>query len=204
MATSDIEKVPTAIRDTRNTPIELAAKRMRATRYKQHHPRASDAVAGVRGWIGGLSREKSSISGTTMAGVATRTLISVLLLGVVLTINVYGQPPSTPASGAVAGPAATAYFIKFKVMPGKNADFEKAISEMMVGVRQKEPGNVYCDLVHLAHDPQTYAIIERYKGAKASKAHVESEYIKKLGDALKNGLLDGPPEVQELVFIRSK
>jgi quinol monooxygenase YgiN len=121
-----------------------------------------------------------------------------------LTINAYGQPPSTPASSAVTGPAATAYFIKFKVIPGKNADFEKAISEMMVGVREKEPGNVYCDLVLLGHDPQTYAIIERYMGAEASKAHVESEYIKKLGDALKNGLLDGPPEVQELVLIRSK
>lgn len=144
----------------------------------------------------------SAIHETTKGGVAMRTLISGLLLGVALTINAYGQPPSAPA--AVAGPAATAYFIKFKVMPGKNADFEKAISEMMVSVREKEPGNVYCDLVHLAQDPQAYAIIERYKSAEASKAHVDSEYIKKLGDALKNGLLDGPPELQELVFIRSK
>jgi len=204
MATSDVEKVPTAFRDAGNTAIELASERIYETKYKQHHPHASDGVAGVRGWIGRRPRETSAICGTTKAGVATRTLISGLLLGVVLTINAYGQPPSTPASAAVAGPAATAYFIKFKVMPGKNADFENAISEMMVEVRQKEPGNVYCDLVHLAHDPQTYAIIERYKGIEASKAHVESEYIKKLGDALKNGLLDGPPEVQELVFIRSK
>ena len=63
-----------------------------------------------------------------------RTLISGLLLGLVLAINAYGQPPSTPTSGAVAGPAATVYFIKFKVVPGKNAEFEKAVSEMMVGV----------------------------------------------------------------------
>jgi quinol monooxygenase YgiN len=133
-----------------------------------------------------------------------RTRISGLLLGLVLTINAYGQPPNAPALGAVAGPVATAYFIKFKVKPGKNADFEKAISEMMVGVRKKEPRNVYCDLLHLAQDAQTYVIVERYKDAEASKAHVESEYIKKLGDALKNDLLDGPPEPQELVFIRSK
>ena len=144
------------------------------------------------------------ISGTTKGGMAMRTRISGLLLGLLLTINAYGQPPSAPTSGAAAEPSATAYFIQFKVMPGKNADFEKAISEMMVGVREKEPGNVYCDLVHLAQDPQKYAIIERYKDAEASKAHVESAYIKKLGDALKNGLLDGPPELQELVFIRSK
>ena len=144
------------------------------------------------------------ISGTTKRGMAMRTRISGPLLGLVLTINAYGQPPSAPTSGAVAGPAATAYYIKFKVKPGKNVDFEKAISEMMVGVHEKEPGNVYCDLLHLPQDPQTYVIIERYKDVEASRAHVESEYIKKLGAALKNGLLDGPPELQELVFVRSK
>jgi quinol monooxygenase YgiN len=144
------------------------------------------------------------ISNATKRGMTMRTHMSGLLLGLVLTINAYGQPPSAPASGAVAGPVATAYYIKFKVTPGKNADFEKAISEMMLGVRQKEPGNVYCDLLHLPQDPQTYVIIERYKDVEASRAHVESEYIKKLGAALKSGLLDGPPEAQELVFVRSK
>jgi quinol monooxygenase YgiN len=126
------------------------------------------------------------------------------LLGVVLTVGAYGQPPSAPASGAAFEPGATAFFIKFRVRPGKNADFEKAVSEMMAGVRAKEPGNVYCDLLHLAGDSQTYVIMERYRDAAASKAHVESQYIKKLGDALKNGLLDAPPERQELVFIRAK
>ena len=131
--------------------------------------------------------------------------ISGLLLGLVLTINAYGQHPSSaPASGAVAVPAATAYFIKFKVRPGKNADFEKAISEILAGVRDKEPGNIYCDLLHLPQDPQTYVIMERYKDVGASRAHAESEYMKKLRAALTNDLLDGPPEAQELVFIRSK
>jgi quinol monooxygenase YgiN len=133
-----------------------------------------------------------------------RTRTSGLLLGLILTINAYGEPPSAPASGTAPGPAATAYFIKFKVKPGKNADFEKAISEMMAGVRQREPGNVYCDLLHLPQDLQTYVIIERYKDGAASKAHAESEHIKKLGAALQNGLLEGPPERQDLVFIRSK
>ena len=134
------------------------------------------------------------------------TRISGLLLGLVLTINAYGQPPNAPASGAGAGPSPTAnaFVIKFKVKPSKNADFEKAISEMMVGVRKKEPANVYCDLLHVAQDPQSYVIIERYKSVEASEAHVDSEYVKKLGDALNHDLLDGPPELQGLVFMRSK
>jgi quinol monooxygenase YgiN len=121
-----------------------------------------------------------------------------------LTINVYEQARSAPISGPVAAPAATAYFIKFKVKSGQNAAFEKAIGEMMVAVREKESGNVYCDLLHFPQDPQTYVIMERYTDVEASRAHGESEYIKKLGAALSNGLLEGPPERQELVFIRSK
>lgn len=133
-----------------------------------------------------------------------RTRTSGLLLGLLLTINAHGQPPSAPASSAVPGPAVTAYFIKFKVKPGKNAAFEKAVSDMMAGVRQREPGNIYCDLLHLPQDTQTYVIIERYKDVAASRAHAESEYMKKLRAALNDGLLEGPPEPQELVFIRSK
>lgn len=144
------------------------------------------------------------ISDTTKGALAMRTRISGFLLSLALTINAYGQSPSVPASGTVDVPAATAYVIKFKVKSGKNADFENAIREMMAEVRQKEPGNIYCDLLHLPQDSQTYVIIERYKNAAASKEHSESAYIKKLGAALKNGLLDGPPELEELVFVRSK
>jgi len=146
----------------------------------------------------------TSESVTTKRAASMRTRTSGLLLVLVLTMSAYGQPPSVPGAGASAGPAATAYVIKFKVKPGKNADFERAIGEMMTGVREKERGNVYCELLHLAQDPQTYVIMERYRDAASSKAHVESEHIRKLGDALKNDVLDGPPERQELVFIRSK
>jgi quinol monooxygenase YgiN len=133
-----------------------------------------------------------------------RTCASGFLLGLVVTVNAFGQPPSAPAPGTAFEPAATAYFIKFRVKPGKNAAFEKAAGEMMVGVRAKAPGNVYCDLLHLAGDSQTYVIMERYRDAAASKTHGESEHIKKLVEALKNDLLDAPPDRQELVFIRSK
>ncbi len=115
------------------------------------------------------------------------------------------QPPSAPVSRPVLAPEANAFFIKFKVKPGKNADFEKAMSDVMVGVREKEPRNVYCDLLHLAQAPQTYTIVERYTDAEAVKAHAASAYIKRLGEVFQNDdLLEGPPEVQELVFIRSK
>lgn len=101
--------------------------------------------------------------------------------------------------------APTAYFIKFKVKSGKNADFEKAIGAVMAGVRENETGNVYCDLLRLPHDRQTYMIMERFKDVEASEIHAEGEHIKRFKAAvLENDLLDGPPEVQDLAFIRSK
>lgn len=55
-----------------------------------------------------------------------------------------------------------------------------------------------------SYQHRTYAIIEHYEDAAASKAHVESECIKELGEALKNGLLDSPHEVQEIVYSYSQ
>ncbi len=144
------------------------------------------------------------LSGMTNGATAMRTRISGLLLGLLLAIGAHGQPQSAPALSAAPVPTETGYYIKFKVKPGKNTDFEKAVKEMMVGVREKEPGNLYCDLFHFPQDLQTYAIIERYRDVGASKAHAESAYIKKLGAALAENVLDGPPELHALVFIRSK
>jgi quinol monooxygenase YgiN len=130
-----------------------------------------------------------------------------LLLGLLLTVTVYGQAPSTGTNASAAssssGPAPTAFVVKFKVKEGKNADFEKAFTEMMAGVRAHEPGNIYYDLYRSPQDPQTYVIIERYKDEAARLAHGKSDHGQKLIAALKD-LLDGRPEAQGLVFIRSK
>jgi len=128
-----------------------------------------------------------------------------LFLGLLLTVSVYGQAPSTTTAGASAssGPAPTAFVVTFKVKEGKNADFEKAFAEMMVAVRAHEPGNVQYDLFRSPQDPQTYVIIERYKDEAARAAHSKSEHGKKLITALSD-LLDGRPSAQALVYLRSK
>jgi quinol monooxygenase YgiN len=92
--------------------------------------------------------------------------------------------------------------VKFKVKAGKNAEFEKAFSDMQKGVHASEPGNLYYDL-YVSDDPQTYVIIEHYKDAAAIAAHGKTEHAKKLMGSLRD-LLDGPPEVQRLVLVSSK
>lgn len=113
------------------------------------------------------------------------------------------QPTNAPASRPALD--ANAFFIKFKVKPGKNAEFEKAMEDMLAEVRKNEPRNAYCDLLRFAENSQTYSVMERFMEAEAVKTHAESSYIKKLGEIFQTGdLLEGAPEVQELVHIRSK
>jgi quinol monooxygenase YgiN len=131
-----------------------------------------------------------------------RTALYGLFLGLLLTMTAYGQPPST-SPGADSAPAFTAMVVQFKVKPGKNADFEKAFAEMMVGVRKNEPGNLSYELFHDAVDPQTYVIFEHYKDTDAVAAHGKSEHGKKLIAALQD-LVEGRPQAQRLVFVRSK
>jgi quinol monooxygenase YgiN len=128
-----------------------------------------------------------------------RTAVYGLFLGLLLTMTAHGQPPAAGSSP----PAFTAMVVQFKVKPGKNAEFEKAFAEMMVGVRNSEPGNVDYELFHDAQDPQTYVIFEHYKDADAVTAHGKSEHGKKLFAALQD-LVDGRPQAQRLVFVRSK
>jgi autoinducer 2-degrading protein len=130
-----------------------------------------------------------------------RTGLYGLFLGLLLTVTAYGQPPSSP--GGDNAPAFTAMVVQFKVKAGKNAEFEKAFADMMVGVRKNEPGNISYELLHDAQDAQTYVIFEHYKDADAVAAHGKSDHAKKLIAALQD-LVEGRPQAQRLVFVRSK
>jgi quinol monooxygenase YgiN len=129
-----------------------------------------------------------------------RKPVCALVLGLSLIMSAHAQPPS---GGPGQGPAATTFVVKFKVKPGRNADFEKAFADMAAGVRDKEPGNIYYELYHEAGDPQTYVIVEHYKDAQAVSAHGRTEHAKKLIAAVKD-LTEGPADADLLVFVTSK
>ena len=124
-------------------------------------------------------------------------------------VTAHAQPPA-PAAAAAPATAATdskalpsAFVVKFRVKPGKNADFEQAFAEMQKSVARAEPGNVYYDLYRIDQDPQTYVILEHYKDQAAIQAHGKSEHGRKLIAALRD-LLDGPPDAQRLVLVSAK
>ena len=112
----------------------------------------------------------------------------------------------TPAGGtpaATSGPAPTTFVVRFKIKPGRNADFEKVMTKLQGQLGSSEPGNIYYDLYLPAADSQTYVLIEHYKDADAVKAHGKDPNTQAMATAIKD-LLDGPPAAERLILVSSK
>jgi quinol monooxygenase YgiN len=101
-----------------------------------------------------------------------------------------GRMPST----------ATAFFVVFKVKPGKDTEFRRVFRSVEARVRRNEPGNLSYDLYRNGQ-PHTYVIIERYKNRAAVAAHGRDarNLMKDLSDSL-----DGAPKFQALTLVSSK
>jgi quinol monooxygenase YgiN len=97
-------------------------------------------------------------------------------------------------------PTATAFFVVFKVKPGKDAEFKSVFRNMEARVRKNEPGNLSYDLYRNG-EPHTYVIIERYRNRAAVGAHGRD--ARNLMSDLKDSL-DGPPTFQALTLVSSK
>jgi quinol monooxygenase YgiN len=129
-----------------------------------------------------------------------RTLLSVVSL-CVLGVAQAQAPASGPA--AAGGAAPTTFVVRFKIKPGRNADFEKVMAKLQSQLPASEPGNVYYDLYLPTPDSQTYVLIEHYKDASAVQAHGKDPNTQAMADALKD-LLDGPPAAERLILVSSK
>ncbi len=116
---------------------------------------------------------------------------------------VHAQTPTGGAPAAKSGPAPTTFVVRFKIKPGRNADFEKIMTKLQGQLGSSEPGNIYYDLYLPAADSQTYVLIEHYKDADAVKAHGKDPNTQAMATAIKD-LLDGPPAAERLILVSSK
>lgn len=111
----------------------------------------------------------------------------------------------TPAPAA--GPAPTTFVVRFKVKPGKNAEFEKAMAKIQAALGSAEPGNIFYDLYVPAAGSQTYVIIEHYRNAEAVAAHGKDPNTQQMVADIKD-LLDGPMaqavSAERLILVSSK
>ncbi len=123
-----------------------------------------------------------------------------------LCVAANAQAPGASASaaaGAAIGPAPTTFVVKFKIKPGKNAEFEKVMARLQSALPKSEPGNLYYDLYLPSADSQTYVLIEHYKNADAVQAHGKDPNTQQMASAIKD-LLDGPPSADRLILVSSK
>jgi quinol monooxygenase YgiN len=118
-----------------------------------------------------------------------------------LAASAHAQTPA--ASAPASGPAPTTFVVKFKIKPGRNADFEKIMAALQSQLPAAEPGNVYYDLYLPSADSQTYVLIEHYRNAAAVQAHGKDPNTQKMAAAIKD-LLDGPPSADRLILVSSK
>jgi quinol monooxygenase YgiN len=123
------------------------------------------------------------------------------MLGLLSAAN--AQTPAGGAPAATSGPAPTTFLVRFKIKPGRNADFEKIMTTLQGQLRTSEPGNIYYDLYLPAPESQTYVLIEHYKDADAVKAHGKDPNTQAMATAIKD-LLDGPPAAERLILVSSK
>ena len=115
----------------------------------------------------------------------------------------HAQTPPTAAAPAANSTPTTGLFVKFRVKPGRNAEFEAAFRQMQQSMREKEPGALYYDLFVTPEDPQLYVILERYRDAAAVAAHNQTDHIKKVLAELRD-LMAAPIEPQRLIFVSAK
>ena len=95
---------------------------------------------------------------------------------------------ATPTAGV---PAPTTFVVRFKIKPGRNAQFEKAMAKIQAALVKSEPGNIFYDLYLPTADSQTYVLIEHYRNADAVAAHGRDPNTRQMVADIKD-LLDGP------------
>lgn len=134
--------------------------------------------------------------GTLIAAVAALCLM-----------NAAGAQTPGPGAPATSGPAPTTFVVRFKVKPGKNAQFEKAMAKIQAALVTSEPGNIFYDLYLPSPDSQTYVLIEHYRNADAVTAHGKDPHTQQMVADIKD-LLDGPTaqaiSAERLILVSSK
>jgi quinol monooxygenase YgiN len=82
---------------------------------------------------------------------------------------------------------------KLTALEGKEADMEKALTDM-VALVAKEPGTLMYSLHKDQTNPRVFLFYEKYKDIEALGFHSATPYFKELFKTLKP-LLDGKPEI---------
>jgi len=81
----------------------------------------------------------------------------------------------------------------FQTAPGREAEFETIMNELVIKVRETESDVVYFDFCRHGQQPGVYSMIEKYATEAALNAHGQTPHFQELTSKLDN-ILNGPPQ----------
>lgn len=87
-----------------------------------------------------------------------------------------------------------------KVLPGKEAEFEAAASDLVAKVNANEPDCYLYEICRSKSDLQTYVFMERYKDQAAIDFHGQTDYFLAAQRPL-GACLAGRPDIQPYTVI---
>jgi quinol monooxygenase YgiN len=83
-----------------------------------------------------------------------------------------------------------------RVSPGKEAEFEKLLLELVANVHEHEPGCTLFHFVRSQSDPRTYLVIELYSDREAYDRHHGTDYLERTIPVMMT-YLASDPELEE-------
>lgn len=84
---------------------------------------------------------------------------------------------------------------RFRIKPGREAEFESLVKGMIDAVRAKEPGNIFYGLFRKKKTGE-YAFIERWRDKASIEAHGTVPHVTEVRERFIE-LLDGPMDMNE-------
>jgi quinol monooxygenase YgiN len=89
---------------------------------------------------------------------------------------------------------------KLTAQPGKEADMQAELEQMVRSVEANEPGVVAYSLHTVEGQPGTFYFYEQYEDEAALQAHGQTDHMKNLGAVMRD-MAAGRPEITRLNFV---
>ena len=89
---------------------------------------------------------------------------------------------------------------KLTAQPGKEAEMQAELEQMVRKVEANEPGTISYSLHTVEGQPGVFYFYEQYEDEEALQAHGQSEHMKALGATMRD-LAASRPEITRLQFV---
>jgi quinol monooxygenase YgiN len=90
------------------------------------------------------------------------------------------------------------FIVHLRVRPENASAFEKLMTHVAAMTHKHEPGVTYYEFATSVDDPDTYMVVEVYKGVEAHAAHMASAWVVE-SIPVSARLTEGKPQIRQYV-----